>query len=116
MNSKNDKDFEEQAVDAEKFEFQPENQYPDNMEHNLPMVTDGSMISSFSTKSAQNRFKPGQIKLTCPIHDNMPFKYFCKAQQTYLCNMCVLDKGQGVSADWLDLNAISIELGKRFEK
>ena len=30
--------------------------------------------------------------------------------------MCVLDKGQGIQNNWLDLNAISIGLNKRFEK
>jgi hypothetical protein len=54
-------------------------------------------MSLTETARAGQRFQPEMLKLTCPIHDNMPFKFFCKESQNYLCNICVLDRNTGIS-------------------
>ena len=51
-----------------------------------------SLFESIASHRGPQRFVPSQIRLTCPIHDNMPFKFFCSQSQNYLCNMCVLDR------------------------
>ena len=35
-----------------------------------------SILDSLSSSRGPSRFLPTQIRLTCPVHDNMPFKFF----------------------------------------
>ena len=74
-----------------------------------------SLYESLTQRGPQ-RFLPSQIKLTCPIHDNMPFKFLCQDTQTYMCNICVLEKNVVIQSNWVDLQLEANKLGKLFEQ
>ena len=73
-----------------------------------------SFYESITSRGPQ-RFLPHQIKLTCPVHDNMHFKYFCPKTQNYLCHICVLDRNQGISPEWVDLAAGAKQIASNFD-
>ena len=74
-----------------------------------------SFLGSLSSSRGPQRFLPSQIRLTCPVHDNMPFKFFDTQSQNYMCNICVLDQNTGISHNWIDLQKKAAETSKCFE-
>lgn len=91
---------------------QPEGQATQTLQ---PSDSVQSLYESLTQRGPQ-RFLPSQIKLTCPVHDNMPFKFLCQDTQTYMCNMCVLEKNVVVQSNWVDLQLEANKLGKLFEQ
>lgn len=46
----------------------------------------------------------------------MPFKFFCKESGSYLCHICVLDKGQGMQPEWIDLEKYCFNISNQYTK
>eukprot|EP00347_Sterkiella_histriomuscorum_P016668 403352312 len=50
--------------------------------------------NKFSPQKADCKFSLQSAKLSCPIHDDENFKYFCRQDQEFVCDYCYAERHQ----------------------
>lgn len=71
-------------------------------------------LGSIITPSHEAKFNLRSSRLLCPIHDDMQFRYFCRQDQEFVCDYCMIERHH--EHDMEDLNTRCEELRGQFLK